>query len=136
MHLTIERVSAFNGLDVLVARDEGLFAAEGLDLRIAVPAPEEMRSSADGTLSNPRGSLSPFGAVRNVARASRIDRISVRLDSIAARCNSMSSVFAARIVGAALSRACSMSRLINRGTAPLPFCAASIARMSSASMGR
>jgi hypothetical protein len=53
MQLTIERVSAFNGLDVLVARDEGLFAAEGLDLRIAVPAPEEMRSSADGTLSNP-----------------------------------------------------------------------------------
>jgi hypothetical protein len=53
MQLTIERVSAFNGLDVLVARDEGLFEAEGLDLRIAVPAPEEMRSSADGTLSNP-----------------------------------------------------------------------------------
>jgi hypothetical protein len=53
MQLTIERVSAFNGLDVLVARDEGLFEAEGLDLRIAVPAPEEMRSSADGTLANP-----------------------------------------------------------------------------------
>ena len=33
--MTIERVRAFNGLDVLVARDEGLFAAEGLDLRIA-----------------------------------------------------------------------------------------------------
>ena len=53
MQLTIERVIAFNGLDVLVARDEGLFAAEGLDLRIAVPAPEEMRSTADGTLSKP-----------------------------------------------------------------------------------
>ena len=53
MQLTIELVIAFNGLDVLVARDEGLFEAEGLDLRIAVPAPEEMRSSADGTLSNP-----------------------------------------------------------------------------------
>jgi hypothetical protein len=53
MQLIIERVSAFNGLDVLVARDEGLFAAEGLDLRIAVPAPEEMRSSADGTLAHP-----------------------------------------------------------------------------------
>lgn len=53
MQLTIERVIAFNGLDVLVARDEGLFEAEGLDLRIAVPAPEEMLSSADGTLSNP-----------------------------------------------------------------------------------
>ena len=35
--LTIESISAFNGLDVLVARDEGLFAAEGLDVRIARP---------------------------------------------------------------------------------------------------
>ena len=35
MTMTIERVMAFNGLDVLVARDEGFFAAEGLDLRIA-----------------------------------------------------------------------------------------------------
>jgi hypothetical protein len=35
MTMTIERVRAFNGLD-LVARDEGLFAAEGLDLRIAM----------------------------------------------------------------------------------------------------
>ena len=32
MTMTIEQVRAFNGLDVLVARDEGLFAAEGLDL--------------------------------------------------------------------------------------------------------
>jgi len=53
MKLTIERVLAFNGLDVLVARDEGLFEAEGLDLRIAAPSPEEMRSSADGTLASP-----------------------------------------------------------------------------------
>ena len=30
--MTIERVRAFNGLDVLVVRDEGPFAAEGLDL--------------------------------------------------------------------------------------------------------
>jgi hypothetical protein len=36
MTMTIERVRAFNGLDVLVARDEELFAAEGLDLRIAM----------------------------------------------------------------------------------------------------
>ena len=35
--LTIESISAFNGLDVLVARDEGLFAAEGLDVQIARP---------------------------------------------------------------------------------------------------
>jgi hypothetical protein len=53
MTMTIERVLAFNGLDVLVARDEGLFAAEGLDLRIATPAPAEMRSTADGTLAKP-----------------------------------------------------------------------------------
>ena len=51
--MTIERVRAFNGLDVLVARDEGLFAAEGLDLRIATPAPAAVRSSAEGTLAEP-----------------------------------------------------------------------------------
>ena len=51
--MTIERVLAFNGLDVLVARDEGLFAAEGLDLQIATPSPAEMRSTADGTLAKP-----------------------------------------------------------------------------------
>ena len=53
MTMTIERVLAFNGLDVLVARDEGLFAAEGLDLRIAALPPGEMRSAADGTLVQP-----------------------------------------------------------------------------------
>ena len=36
--MVIEPVSAFNGMDVLVARDEGLFAAEGLDLRIRQPS--------------------------------------------------------------------------------------------------
>jgi hypothetical protein len=35
--LIIERVQPFNALDVLVAIDEGLFDAEGLDLRIAAP---------------------------------------------------------------------------------------------------
>lgn len=53
MTMTIERVRAFNGLDVLVARDEGLFAAEGLDLRIASPPPADIRSSAEGTLVRP-----------------------------------------------------------------------------------
>ena len=52
MTMTIERVRAFNGLDVLVARDEGLFAAEGLDLRIA-PAAADTPSTADGTLTRP-----------------------------------------------------------------------------------
>ena len=53
MTLTIERVMAFMGLDVLVARDEGLFAEEGLDLRIAALPPSEMRSTADGSLERP-----------------------------------------------------------------------------------
>ena len=44
MTMTIERVMAFMGLDVLVARDEGLFEAEGLDLRIAALPPDEIRS--------------------------------------------------------------------------------------------
>jgi hypothetical protein len=52
MAMTIERVLAFNGLDVLVARDEGLFAAEGLDLHIAAPAADH-RSGAGGTLARP-----------------------------------------------------------------------------------
>ena len=51
--MTIERVMAFMGLDVLVARDEGLFEAEGLDLRIASLPPEEVRSAADGTPEKP-----------------------------------------------------------------------------------
>jgi hypothetical protein len=50
--MTIERVRAFNGLDVLVARDEGLFAAEGLDLRIA-PSAADGPSTANGTLTQP-----------------------------------------------------------------------------------
>ena len=53
MTMTIETVRAFNGLDVLVARDEGLFAEEELDLRIAPLRTEEIRSSADGTLAQP-----------------------------------------------------------------------------------
>ena len=53
--MTIERVRAFNGLDVLVARDEGLFAAENVDLRIVALPPAEMRSTADGTLTKPIG---------------------------------------------------------------------------------
>jgi len=51
--MTIEQVRAFNGLDVLVAQDEGLFAAEGLDLETAALAPADTLSTADGTLSRP-----------------------------------------------------------------------------------
>jgi len=53
MTMTIERVVTFNCLDVLVARDEGLFAEEGLDLRIAALPPHEIRSTAEGTLEKP-----------------------------------------------------------------------------------
>ena len=53
--LTIESVSAFNGLDVLVARDEGLFSAEGLDVQIARPRPS-LRGIA-GTAAIDRGTL-------------------------------------------------------------------------------
>ena len=53
MTMTIEGVMAFMGLDVLVARDEGLFEAEGLDLRIAALPPDEMQSAAEGTPSKP-----------------------------------------------------------------------------------
>ena len=53
MTMTIERVMAFMGLDVLVARDEGLFEAEGLDLRIAALPPDEIQSAAEGTPSKP-----------------------------------------------------------------------------------
>ena len=51
--MVIEPVRAFNGLDVLVARDEGLFAAEGLDLQFARPQLNDLRSTAEGTLANP-----------------------------------------------------------------------------------
>ena len=65
MTMTIEPVSAFNGLDVLVARDEGLFAEEGLDLRIAARTPGDLPSTADGTLTRPttsQGRLMDRGA--------------------------------------------------------------------------
>ena len=67
MTMTIERVMAFMGLDVLVARDEGLFAAEGLDLRIAALPPDEIRSAAEGTPSKPatnQGKLQARGAAQ------------------------------------------------------------------------
>jgi hypothetical protein len=53
MTMTIERVRAFNGLDVLVAKDEGFFDAEGLDLTLApIPLPQ----TEAGTLTEPRTS--------------------------------------------------------------------------------
>ena len=51
--MTIERVMAFNGLDVLVAKDEGLFAEEGLDLRIAGPVTDPLAPLAERTPTNP-----------------------------------------------------------------------------------
>ena len=63
--MTIERVMAFMGLDVLVARDEGLFEAEGLDLRIVALPPDEIRSAAEGSPGKPttnQGKLMARGA--------------------------------------------------------------------------
>lgn len=54
--LTIESVSAFSSLDVLVARDEGLFAAEGLEVVIAGRRSGERMATAAidrGTLVQP-----------------------------------------------------------------------------------
>jgi hypothetical protein len=51
--IVIEPVRTFNGLDVLVARDEGLFATEGLDLQFASLQPGDLRSAAEGTLADP-----------------------------------------------------------------------------------
>ena len=53
MKLTIERPRVFNGLDVLVACDEDLFVAEGLDLNMVTSAPSDMRPATDGTLLKP-----------------------------------------------------------------------------------
>lgn len=66
MRMTIEPVSAFNGLDVLVARDEGLFAEEGLDLRIAARTPDAAPRTEEGTRSQPRTSQ---GALLNRGEA-------------------------------------------------------------------
>jgi hypothetical protein len=65
MTLTIERVRVFNGLDVLVARDEGLFEEEGLDFRMIAPELDEVRSTADGSIERPvtnQGRLQARGA--------------------------------------------------------------------------
>lgn len=65
--MLIEPVRAFNGMDVLVARDEGLFAAEGLEVRFAAPQPGDVRSAAEGTLTRPvtnQGRLQERGEAR------------------------------------------------------------------------
>ena len=53
MTMTIEPVSAFSSLDVLVAMDEGLFRAEGLDLRMASRESRDLRSTTEGSLTSP-----------------------------------------------------------------------------------
>jgi len=63
--MVIEPVRAFNGMDVLVACDEGLFAAEGLDVQFATREASDLRSTADGTLTQPvsaQGLLQKRGA--------------------------------------------------------------------------
>ncbi len=51
--MVIEPVRAFNGMDVLVARDEGLFEAEGLEVQFALPQPDDRRSAAEGGRHHP-----------------------------------------------------------------------------------
>jgi hypothetical protein len=51
--LGIEPVRAFSGMAGLVARDEGLFAAEGLEGQCASRAPGDLRSAAEGPLAHP-----------------------------------------------------------------------------------
>jgi hypothetical protein len=51
--MVIEPVRAFNGMDVLVARDEGLFEAEGLTVQFASHQSDTLRSASEGTLKNP-----------------------------------------------------------------------------------
>ena len=53
MKMTIEPVSAFSSLDVLVAMNEGLFSGEGLDLTMASRESRDIRSTTEGTLSSP-----------------------------------------------------------------------------------
>ena len=56
---------AFSGMDVLVARDEGLFAAEGLEVQFTSREPGDLRSAAEGTLDKPistQGRLQARGA--------------------------------------------------------------------------
>ena len=53
MKMTIEPVSAFSSLDVLVAIEEGLFSAEGLDLTMASRESRDLRSTTEGMLTRP-----------------------------------------------------------------------------------
>jgi hypothetical protein len=50
-----------------VARDEGLFVAEGLDVQFAKREPSDIRSTAEGTLTRPvssQGRLQERGVAR------------------------------------------------------------------------
>jgi hypothetical protein len=69
--LTIERVMAFMGLDVLVARDEGLCTAEGIDLRVAALPPEAIRSAAEGESAMSRPNSATAKDIRRHATMSR-----------------------------------------------------------------
>jgi hypothetical protein len=53
MTMTIEPVNAFSSLDVLVALNEGLFPAEGLDLKMGSRESRDVHSTTEGTLTRP-----------------------------------------------------------------------------------
>jgi ABC-type nitrate/sulfonate/bicarbonate transport system substrate-binding protein len=64
LKLTIEPVAPFNGLDVLVALEEGLFAEEGLDLTIAPRETSPATATEYGSIDAPhtaQGSLLETG---------------------------------------------------------------------------
>ena len=65
--MVIEPVRAFSGMDVLVAHDEGLFEAQGLEVQFASREPGDIRSAAEGTLERPvssQGRVQERGAAR------------------------------------------------------------------------
>ena len=73
--MVIEPVRAFNGMDVLVARDEGLFAAEGLDLRITSRQPNDLRSCRRGHARTPGDKSGPPARTR---RSPHVPGLSLR----------------------------------------------------------
>jgi hypothetical protein len=73
--MVIEPVSAFNGMDVLVARDEGIIAAAGFDLRIVTRQPSDLRSAAKGMLERP---VTNQGSPARTRRSPHVSGMSLR----------------------------------------------------------
>src|SRR5712692_4711151 len=67
--LVLESTAPFQGLPELVARDEGLFAAEGLEVEF-VPRGENAPTKVDPTITKPQG-LNPFASHGSTAERGR-----------------------------------------------------------------